>query len=309
VVDHTAKALTKVHAAGLVHRDLKPHNLFLTSDENGLLVKLLDFGVTKTLADSSSTALTRTGLLVGTLHYMSPEQAESQPVDSRSDIWTLGVIAFECLTGRVPFDETTVEGLLDAICSSPIVVPSTLARVPAGFDDWFTRAVERDRKLRFQTARQLADALQPLLASDDSSWVGEWSPDTLPNREAATVHLHTYPSGGPDRRGELRRPSMIPAGIDRRRDLRHTALIFNWSRTGALLLTRHPCQLDQELLLTLHVENPDHGETVTAVVVRISPRNDPIWTLEVGVRFDRPLSDSVLLRLERRGPPADGLPT
>ena len=116
IVAHIARALTRAHAAGLVHRDLKPANVFLVPDEDGEIVKVLDFGVVKSLADGAPASTpvsqlagaiasaSRTGQLMGTPSYMSPEQATGdRDVDTRSDLWSLGVLTFQCLTGQQPF--------------------------------------------------------------------------------------------------------------------------------------------------------------------------------------------------------------
>src|SRR5262245_52933167 len=105
VVDQVARALARAHAARLVHRDLKPENVFLVKREpfEPLLVKVLDFGVAKHL-DSSASQATRSGALLGTAEYMSPEQAlGSRLVDERSDLWSLAVVAYRCVTGKEPF--------------------------------------------------------------------------------------------------------------------------------------------------------------------------------------------------------------
>src|SRR4051812_22103407 len=138
IARQVARAMSVSHAAGFVHRDLKPENVFLIGEGEELLVKVLDFGITKALG-TEATHLTETGMMLGTCQYMSPEQAAGGSVDSRSDLWSLGVIVYECLTGRLPFQARTVFAAVTAICSAPIVVPSAVARVPRGFDAWFAR--------------------------------------------------------------------------------------------------------------------------------------------------------------------------
>ena len=305
VIDHVGRAMTRAHAQGFVHRDLKPDNIFLVDDETEFFVKVLDFGIAKALEPGlgASGPLTGTGALLGTPHHMSPEQAESRPVDSRADLWSLGVVTFECLTGLLPFEGDSLPALLRAICYDPIVVPSAVATVPQGFDRWFARAVARDPEKRFQTAKELVEDLEPL--------IGPLAPTTWfdsPRKESArsmhpsepALRLETFPGEPPERREELRIPSSIPAGINRKRDLKHTALIHNASRGGALLVTRHQCQPNQQLVLTIHTRSPDEGEIVFARVVRILTREDPMWKYEVGVQFETPLSDELLHEIEQR---------
>jgi non-specific serine/threonine protein kinase len=163
LLSQVARAIGKAHQAGIVHRDLKPDNIFLVQSDDGEIAKVLDFGIAKLTALSAieATSRTVTGLMLGTPAYMSPEQAnESEKVDHRSDLWSLGVIAFECVTGRRPFRGRGLGELLVQICSAPIPVPSSIATVPPEFDAWFARAVARDVDRRFQSAREMADALR-----------------------------------------------------------------------------------------------------------------------------------------------------
>jgi serine/threonine protein kinase len=302
VVNHIAHAITRAHSQGFVHRDLKPDNVFMIDEGEELLVKVLDFGIAKALLGPTR-GLTDTGALLGTPHYASPEQLEAKAVDSRSDLWSLGVVAFECVTGLLPFDAPSLPALLRAICYDPVVVPSAVARVPVGFDAWFLRATTRDRERRFQSARELSDELRALLGPGAHvPWIGPLDDDAVTQvaRNARALELHTYPTADAERRGDVRIPSSIPVGINRKRDLRHTALIHNASRGGALLVTRHPCKVDQELVLTLHLDSADQGEVVPARVVRVIPRVDAMWKFEVGVQFKRPLSDDLIQRLEAK---------
>ena len=104
VVQQVCRALSKAHAAGVVHRDLKPDNIFLVTDDDREIVKILDFGVAKS-ASQLDGSNTKTGAMLGTPYYMSPEQAQGiKSVDSRSDLWSLAVIVFQCVTGRLPFE-------------------------------------------------------------------------------------------------------------------------------------------------------------------------------------------------------------
>jgi len=122
------RAVRRAHDAGIVHRDLKPDNVFIVHNDDDEIAKVLDFGIAKLnrgIDGAPSTGATRTGALLGTPDYMSPEQIEGdRSLDYRSDIWSLGVIAFECLVGRRPFDAESIGSLILAICSRPMPVPS-----------------------------------------------------------------------------------------------------------------------------------------------------------------------------------------
>src|SRR6478609_3959560 len=130
VLQHVGRALTKAHSVGIIHRDLKPENVFLVWDEEdgADIAKVVDFGIAKfTQASMGISSQTRTGSVIGTPYYMSPEQARGlRSVDTRADLWSLGVITFQCLTGQLPFTGEAVGDLLVHICTSDPATPSTL---------------------------------------------------------------------------------------------------------------------------------------------------------------------------------------
>jgi serine/threonine-protein kinase len=162
ILSQVAKAVTWAHGMGIVHRDLKPGNIFLSEDAGETVVKLVDFGIAKPLhLDLSDAPVTMTGSIMGTPQYMSPEQASGRrTVDHRTDIWSFGIVAFECLTGYHAFAAETLGGLLLAICSDPLPIPSQIAQVPTGFDEWFARCVHREPGLRFLSIAEAADVLR-----------------------------------------------------------------------------------------------------------------------------------------------------
>ena len=177
IVSQAARGLSKVHAAGIVHHDLKPENVFLAREDDDEVVKLLDFGIAKLTAFSLVEAFGgKTGALIGTPQYMSPEQAHgSSDVDFRSDLWSLAVITYRCLTGRLPFDGSTPLEVACQVMCSPIPVPSQIAPdLSPEFDGWWARAALRNVDGRFQSAPQLATALGKALgvAEAKSHWPG-----------------------------------------------------------------------------------------------------------------------------------------
>jgi serine/threonine-protein kinase len=167
ILSQCAKGLMKAHAAGIVHRDLKPENIFiLKADDGEELVKILDFGLAKFYApvktDEKTARLTREGAVFGTPAYMSPEQVKGQGnVDHRADLWALGCMAFECLTGRPVWNtDQGVAMTFASIAAAQLPIPSRFrTELPPSFDEWFRKALERDPNKRFQTAKELADAL------------------------------------------------------------------------------------------------------------------------------------------------------
>src|SRR5689334_19392208 len=171
IATHTARGLSKAHESNVVHRDLKPENIFLTKDEEGkLVVKIVDFGLAKfyepTTPDAQTVRLTREGALFGTPAYMSPEQAKGKgEVDHRADLWALGCIVYECLTAQTVWNvEQGVAMILAQIASAPLPRPNKLRPdLPPSFETWFLKALDRDPDKRFQTARELSDALTKAL--------------------------------------------------------------------------------------------------------------------------------------------------
>src|SRR5262249_11450214 len=136
ILGDVCAALARAHRMGVVHRDLKPANVFLVDEDDGRVCKVLDFGIVK-IREVGDGPKTGAGATVGPLGYRSPEQiADAQRVDLRTDLWSIGVIACECLTGRRPFRGESSHELIHAICYGDRVPPSRTAHVPAGFDAW-----------------------------------------------------------------------------------------------------------------------------------------------------------------------------
>jgi serine/threonine protein kinase len=165
IIAQVSRALTRAHALGIVHRDLKPENIFLVASDDGEVAKVLDFGIARHQEYSLQDRRTKTGTFMGTPYYMSPEQARGEDVDYRSDLWALGVITWQCLIGKPPFESEALGALLGMIMYDPIPLPSSLdPSLPTAFDQWWQRATSRDREQRFQSAKELSDALGRALA-------------------------------------------------------------------------------------------------------------------------------------------------
>ncbi|HEX7955817.1 MAG TPA: protein kinase, partial [Pyrinomonadaceae bacterium] len=169
VAAQAAAALAAAHAEGVVHRDVKPENVMLRPDG---FVKVLDFGLAKlseeasrhtTQAASLSAFRTDPGVVMGTVSYMSPEQARGREVDGRSDIWSLGVVLYECLTGRAPFrGESPTDVLAAVVDREPPPLARYLPDAPQALEWIVTKTLTKDREGRYQTAKELLTDLKRL---------------------------------------------------------------------------------------------------------------------------------------------------
>lgn len=169
-----AAALSVAHRSGLVHRDIKPGNMLLTADGT---VKVTDFGIARAWDDSSE--LTKTGAVIGTATYFSPEQAQGSQADERSDIYALGVVMYEMLTGRPPFSGESPVAVAYQHVSSLAAQPSLdNPDVPTDLDAIVMRAIEKDPEARYQTADDLRHALLLYLRGE--------APAVVPAAEAPT---------------------------------------------------------------------------------------------------------------------------
>lgn len=158
ILAQLCRALSKAHAQGIIHRDIKPDNVFLIDAEHEAFVKVLDFGIAKNLRDEMN--VTSTGTMMGTPHYMSPEQMlSSKHVDLRADLWATAVLAYHALTGQVPFDGETFGAVAIAVTQAEFA--PAFAKYGAGsaeLDAWFKRALARDINARFGSAEELAES-------------------------------------------------------------------------------------------------------------------------------------------------------
>lgn len=162
------KSLSEAHAAGLVHRDLKPGNIFLVRVHGeSEFVKLIDFGIAKSITPGEEEDLTRTGLAIGTPKYMSPEQGRAEQLDGRSDLYALGVILFEALTGRVPFEATSAMSMIVAhLQQQPPDVRQLVGKpLPPGLAEIVMKALAKQPWERFRDADDMREQLEDVLVA------------------------------------------------------------------------------------------------------------------------------------------------
>jgi serine/threonine-protein kinase len=163
-----ATALDAAHALGIVHRDIKPENIFLCRQEDGLVVKILDFGLAKSWTGNMN--LTATGVLVGTPYYMSPEQLldDGKNIDHRADLWAFGALAYRMLLGRQPFDADNLTDLLVSVTQCSYTTVTEAGGSPA-LAPFFAKVFQLDRTGRFDSASEMVRELKRVLGVTESA--------------------------------------------------------------------------------------------------------------------------------------------
>ncbi|MBN1480628.1 serine/threonine protein kinase [candidate division KSB1 bacterium] len=174
-----AEGLARTHAANIVHRDIKPANIIVTDDNR---VKIVDFGLAKLM---SLTKITRSGTSLGTVAYMSPEQAAGEPVDFRTDIWSLGVVMYEMVSGRLPFEQNSIRSMLYAIMNQPYTPLHMVCRlVQPGLESIIDKCLQKERKDRYADSQTLLADLSQLEKGP--------LPDMLPKKSLFIQKLRKY---------------------------------------------------------------------------------------------------------------------
>lgn len=172
VLRQALAALGEAHELGIVHRDLKPENIILEPlRRGGDFVKVVDFGLAKLKGDAQGRSVTNPGIVCGTPDYMSPEQGRGEDLDGRSDLYAVGVVLFQLLTGRLPFDADNPTQIVMMHLTIPVPDPRQVAPerdIPDALVDVLNRSMAKEAAKRFQDAAEFADALQAALLSTES---------------------------------------------------------------------------------------------------------------------------------------------
>ena len=167
VMLQVSSGLAAAHDKGIVHRDMKPENIFLAQKYGRPLVKILDFGIAKVSGAEGNRSLTRTGTIFGTPHYMSPEQALGKPLDHRADIYSVGVIMYELFTGKVPFEAESFMGILTKHITTQPTPPRQAAPdrdISPTIEAVILRALAKEPEERYQTMNEMATELAAIAA-------------------------------------------------------------------------------------------------------------------------------------------------
>ena len=294
LLEQICDALAAVHAQGVIHRDLKPANIFLISrGEDPHFVKLLDFGIAKLLAGDGQHPGTLHGMWLGTPDYMAPEQFREGTVDARSDLYALGVIAYQLVTGRLPFTgKSPAEVLLAHVQRDPVPPSEVVPEVPRAISELVLRLLSKDPALRFQSATEVKIALRGLRKAMPHEVRRPYTPTPVPIATPRRAHARIV-GGVQPTRGEVR-------------DL---------SRNGFYLCAAPPfpaVMSDVGIVL----EFPEGELACTGRVVRhVTPEQATQWKMPAG--FGVQLTDNSpsfrdalekLMRGERPAPPVNAAP-
>jgi serine/threonine-protein kinase len=228
IVHQTGDALQVAHDAGIVHRDLKPDNIMVTKNRDGSdLVKVVDFGIAKA-SSSDAQKVTKTGLVVGTPEYMSPEQLSGDKLDGRSDIYSLALVAFNCLTGKLPFpSETAQEAMIMRLTDRPRTLSEIRPDItwPEKLQEVMDRGLARDADERYQSAaqfgRDFAEAVSgmPSVAASEGATMVLGAANVAASAAKAKPVPATRVAGRDDAKSPARASTAAPAAVQKKSNL------------------------------------------------------------------------------------------
>jgi serine/threonine-protein kinase len=284
IITPVCSALDAVHAAGIVHRDLKASNLNVAVKEAGYVVKLLDFGIAKLIAPEPGVpGLTAEGARLGTATAMAPEQIRGDAVDRRTDVYALGVLMYQMLTGRVPFRGFTQQETDRMIQESPTPRPSQSAAVSQAVDAVVLRCMNKNPADRFDSAGAVAEALRAAVMGAPS----DAAPEST--RKAAAVHVRARPRPGADEHDETLLDDLANVLDVSEQALREASFAI-LLQTGTTLLAARVLSDDSAAALT---EREDIRRDTQALARKISAREGAHAALEVELRLH---FDTAILR-------------
>jgi eukaryotic-like serine/threonine-protein kinase len=193
-----ARALSRAHAAGLVHRDIKPGNIMITSQGQ---TKVTDFGIARALSPDGDATVTQTGMVIGTASYLSPEQAQGNPIDQRTDVYSLGCVLYEMLTSRAPFSgETPLAIAYKHVRENPSAPSSVNRDSPAALDSVVLKAMAKNPDNRYSSANEMAEDLDRFLGGQKVHATPILADQTVVAERATGTQILQETDYGPDRK-------------------------------------------------------------------------------------------------------------
>ncbi len=183
IAEQICSAIEHAHSKNIIHRDIKPHNIMLTSDG---IAKVTDFGIARAV---SSSTITMVGSTIGSVHYFSPEQARGGYVDEKSDLYSLGITMYEMATGKLPFNgESPVAVALMHLQETPVQPMELNPDIPKGLNDIIMKAITKEQDKRYQTATQMLEDLQRVREEPDGSFVKIESQEDAPTKRISAIN-------------------------------------------------------------------------------------------------------------------------
>ena len=239
-----ASALETAHRNNIIHRDIKPHNIIITEDG---IAKVTDFGIAKAVSNSTITAF---GTTIGSVHYFSPEHARGGFTDAKSDLYSLGVVLYEMVTGKVPFDaDTPVSVALKHMQEKPQEPIEVNPNVPMAVNKIIMKALQKDTNLRYQTATDMLDDLRKALKNPDGDFVDDEEYDPTAKTQVLHTEMYNNVRGNKKQNENTKKDGKFKAFIKRHKKLSifiGLILLFTLSLGGTMLALNltNPAEVD-----------------------------------------------------------------
>ena len=239
-----ASALETAHRNNIIHRDIKPHNIIITEDG---IAKVTDFGIAKAVSNSTITAF---GTTIGSVHYFSPEHARGGFTDAKSDLYSLGVVLYEMVTGKVPFDaDTPVSVALKHMQEKPQEPIEVNPNVPMAVNKIIMKALQKDTNLRYQTATDMLDDLRKALKNPDGDFVDDEEYDPTAKTQVLHTEMYNNVRGDKKQNENTKKDGKFKAFIKRHKKLSifiGLILLFTLSLGGTMLALNltNPAEVD-----------------------------------------------------------------
>ena len=239
-----ASALETAHRNNIIHRDIKPHNIIITEDG---IAKVTDFGIAKAVSNSTITAF---GTTIGSVHYFSPEHARGGFTDAKSDLYSLGVVLYEMVTGKVPFDaDTPVSVALKHMQEKPQEPIEVNPNVPIAVNKIIMKALQKDTNLRYQTATDMLEDLRKALKNPDGDFVDDEEYDPTAKTQVLHTEMYNNVRGDKKQNENTKKDGKFKAFIKRHKKLSifiGLILLFTLSLGGTMLALNltNPAEVD-----------------------------------------------------------------